>query len=108
MAWHRKAWEDQFPQMQKKPPQEESRGMAERIEQVEKLLQELLAQRQPPATAAATPVVPVPTVEFLKRIQDLEDDKVKMAEQLAEVRALVEKQDQVAATQQASHERCKT
>ena len=81
--------------------------MAARMDEVEKLLKQLLAQRQPPATAAATPVVPVPTVEFLKRIQDLETDKAKMAEQLAEVRALVEKQDQVAAAQQASYERCK-
>ena len=107
MAWHRQAWEDQFPQLQKKPPQAEPRGMAARMDEVEKLLKQLLAQRQPPATAAATPVVPVPTVEFLKRIQDLETDKAKMAEQLAEVRALVEKQDQVAAAQQASYERCK-
>ena len=103
--WHRQAWEASYPQMQKKPPQEESRAVVERIEQVEKLLQELLAQRQPPATAAATPVVPVPTVELLKRIQDLEDDKAKMAEQLKEVRELVDKQDKVAATQQARYER---
>ena len=83
--------------------------MEARMDEVEKLLKQLLAQGQPPATAAATPVVPVPTVEFLKRIQDLETDnlKAKMAEQLAEVRALVEKQDQVAAAQQASYERCK-
>ena len=32
----------------------------------------------------------------MQRIQDLEEDKVKMAEQLAEVRALVEKQDPLA------------
>ena len=79
--------------------------MAARLDEVEKLLKQLLAQGQPSAPAAAPPATQDP--ELMKRIQDLEDDKAKMAEQLAEVRALVEKQDQVAAAQQASYERCK-
>ena len=70
------------------------------MEDMLKELKELVAQGQPPAPAAATPATQ--DSELMKRIQDLEEDKVKMAEQLAEVRALVEKQDQVAATQQAS------
>ena len=73
------------------------------MEDMLKELKELVAQGQPPAPAAATPATQ--DSELMQRIQDLEKDKVKMAEQLAEVRALVEKQDQVAATQQARYDR---
>ena len=101
--WAQQAWAEQFPQLQKKPPQEEPRMMAARMDEVEKLLKQLLAQGQPSAPAAATPATQ--DSELMQRIQDLEEDKVKMAEQLAEVRALVEKQDQVAATQKARYDR---
>ena len=73
------------------------------MEDMLKELKELVAQGQPAAPAAATPATQ--DSELMQRIQDLEEDKVKMAEQLAEVRALVEKQDQVAATQKARYDR---
>jgi predicted nuclease with TOPRIM domain len=65
------------------------------------LKQILLAQGQPSAPAVAPPA------ELRQRIQDLEEHKARMAEQLAEVQALVEKQDQLAAAQHTKYERSK-
>jgi hypothetical protein len=101
--WAQKAWAEQFPPMEKKPPQEEPRLMAARLDEVEKLLKQLLAQGQPSAPAAAPPATQDP--ELVQRIQDLEADKATMAEQLAEVRKLVEQQERVAATQLARYNR---
>ena len=103
MAWAREAWEVQFPPMEKKSPQEEPRSMAVRLDEVEKLLKQLLAQGQPSAPAAAPPATQDP--ELVQRIQDLEADKATMAEQLAEVRKLVEQQERVAAAQLARYNR---
>jgi hypothetical protein len=102
----RAAWNLQFPSIPTKQTEQQpqdSKEMDARIKKIEDMVKELLAQGQPSAPAAAPPATQDP--ELMKRIQDLEDDKAKMAEQLAEVRALVEKQDKVAATQQARYER---
>jgi hypothetical protein len=77
--------------------------MDARMKKIEDMLKELLAQGQPSAPAAAPPATQDP--ELVQRIQDLEADKATMAEQLAEVRKLVEQQERVAATQQARYER---
>ncbi len=47
--------------------------LAAKMERMEDLLQQLLAQRQPPAPAAAAPVAPDPAVELRQRIQELEE-----------------------------------
>ena len=104
----RNAWRTQFPTLPKQTEQQpqEMQEMHARMKTMEdmlKELKELVAQGQPSAPAAATPATQ--DSELMQRIQDLEEDKVKMAEQLAEVRALVEKQDQVAATQKARYDR---
>jgi len=102
----RAAWNLQFPSIPTKPTEQQPQELKEmdaRMKKIEDMLKELLAQGQPSAPAAAPPATQDP--ELVQRIQDLEADKATMAEQLAEVRKLVEQQERVAATQQARYDR---